>query len=104
MSTDVDLFINTLKSHSKKVLVEKQREYLLMVASINGKDVILCFKKGLHADIYYVKLALVEDLPVLECIELEYSPLGLYAFSENPAILAENAIKKARLLMERSNV
>jgi len=104
MSTAVEFFINTLKSHSKKVLVEKQRDYLLVIASINGKDVILCFKRGFHANTYYVKLALAEDISTLECPELEYSPLGLYVFSENPAILAETAIRKARLLVERSSV
>lgn len=101
MSSPVDLFISALRARSNRVLSEKQGDYTLVVASIESRDVVFCFKRGSYSNVYYAKIALAEELSSLDCTELEYSPLGLYVFAENPTTLAENAIKKARALLGR---
>jgi len=102
MRSPVELFTETLRSHSNRVLSERQDSYTLVVVSIDNRDVVLCLSKGHYTSTYYVKLALTDDLNSLDCVELEYSPQGLYVFSEDPVSLAENAIKKAKILVKRS--
>jgi hypothetical protein len=102
MSSPQDVLVEVLRSHSSRVLTERQRDYLLILFSVDNRDVVLCFKKGYYSNVYYAKLGLAESLMSLDCSELEYSPLGLYAFSNSPSQLAEIAIKKARILVARS--
>jgi len=103
MSSPVNIFIEALKSLTSRVLVERQRDYLLVLFNVDSKEITLCFRKGQYTSVYYAKLALTSDLLSLDCTELEYSPHGLYVFSENPVNLAESVIKKAKILAMRSS-
>lgn len=98
----VEEFIRELGKRAGRLVRERENGYMLLVAEIMGKRVLFCFKEG-YTGYYYAKIVLESDLSSLSCREAEYSPLGLYAFSESPAELAKKSYEKAAILTTRSS-
>ncbi|MEM1695703.1 MAG: hypothetical protein QXS14_04870 [Desulfurococcaceae archaeon] len=92
MTEDV---VSLVKRNLSKAVYEKQGRYTLIVGEFNGVKVVVCLAEN------YAKVMLEEDVPTLNCREAEYSPAGLYAFSEKPENLASRIAEKISTLVSR---
>lgn len=96
MNALIDRFANALKQVLRRAVSEPQGSYVLITGEVeDGLRVVICATKG------YAKILLYENAPSLDCKELEYEPLGLYAFSEDPDELAKKVLSKVSNLCLR---
>lgn len=95
-------FIRKLSNRTGRVISEREADYLLVLTSVEGVNVVICLRESNRG--YYAKVILEKNLSFISCREAEYSPLGLYAFSQNIDELFEKVYSKVTYLIERDRI
>jgi len=89
--------LSNLRKVFEKVLVEDEGRFYLVTIYSGGKpEYVLCLPRT--AEYLYGKVDLVERAQTLRCLDLLYSPTGLYVFAKDTSEFLEKLKEKMEVL------
>lgn len=96
----IEKLTNALRAlGASKVKSIKERNCTLLIVEVGNEVFIVSLSKGGFTGSYVVKLVPSDKVGGWSCIDVEYSPYGLYALGSNEDELLSRVITKFKALL-----
>lgn len=96
----IDKLTNALRAlGATKVKSIKERDCVLLVVEVGNDVFLLSLSKGRFTGSYVIKLAPSDKVGGWSCIDVEYSPYGLYVLGSEEDEVLGRVITKFKMLL-----